>query len=214
MQPLFVFLLPNSSPTIPSLGKIFKISFLKNNSKALSILVTGSNPLFFFDLLFNLNLPFNFEKYKDIRIFDDQLETYVENINPDIVILAGYMRILSKSFCSLYSGKIINIHPSLLPKLKGLNTYQRALSNNELYHGSSVHLVVNEIDSGSVIIQFRTKIKSSDTVSSLRRRVMEGEYIIYPMVISYLANENLKIINEGPYLFGKKLINPIVIDDF
>ena len=181
-------------------------SVISDNPKALGLKIAKK---------FNIDThAFNFEKYKDIRIFDDQLEVYVENINPDIVILAGYMRILSKSFCSLYSGKIINIHPSLLPKLKGLNTYQRALSNNELYHGSSVHLVVNEIDSGSVIIQFRTKIKSSDTVSSLRRRIMEGEYIIYPMVISYLANENLKIINEEPYLFGKKLINPIVIDDF
>ena len=157
---------------------------------------------------------FNFKEYKNKNIFDDQLEAYIKNINPDIVILAGYMRILSKSFCSLYSGKIINIHPSLLPKLKGLNTYQRALSNNELYHGSSVHLVVNEIDSGSVIVQFRTKIKSNDTVSSLRKRVMEGEYTIYPMVINHLANENLKIINETPYLFGKKLIDPIVINDF
>ena len=181
-------------------------SVISDNPKALGLKIAKK---------FNIDThAFNFEKYKDIRIFDDQLETYVENINPDIVILAGYMRILSKSFCRLHSGKIINIHPSLLPKLKGLNTYQRALSNNELYHGSSVHLVVNEIDSGSVIVQFRTKIKSSDTVSSLRKRVMEGEYIIYPMVINHLANENLKIINETPYLFGKKLIDPIVINDF
>ena len=111
-------------------------------------------------------------------------------------------------------GKIINIHPSLLPKFKGLNTYQRALSKNEIYHGSSVHLVVNEIDSGAIIIQFRTKIKPNDTVLSLTKRVKKGEHMIFPMAISYLANKDLKIIDQEPFLFGKKLINPIIIEDF
>ena len=164
---------------------------------------------------YNINTHvIDFQKYKNKKDFDDQLEIYINNINPDIVFLSGYMRILSTNFCSCYLGRIINIHPSLLPKFKGLNTYQRALSKNETYHGSSVHLVVNEIDSGAIIIQFRTKIKPNDTVLSLTKRVKKGEHMIFPMAISYLANKDLKIIDQEPFLFGKKLINPIIIEDF
>ena len=100
-----------------------------------------------------------------------------------LICLAGFMKILPKNFIKKFKGKIINIHPSLLPKYKGLNTHKRALKNNENYSGCTVHYVTSKLDSGKIILQKKVKIKKNDTVYSLQKKILKEEYKIYPKAI-------------------------------
>ena len=105
-----------------------------------------------------------------------------------LICLAGFMKVLSKNFIKKFRGKIINIHPSLLPKYKGLNTHKRALKNNENYSGCTVHYVTSKLDSGKIILQKRVTIKKNDTVYSLQKKILKEEYKIYPKAISKILN--------------------------
>ena len=105
-----------------------------------------------------------------------------------LICLAGFMKVLSKNFIKKFRGKIINIHPSLLPKYKGLNTHKRTLKNNENYSGCTVHYVTSKLDSGKIILQKKVRIKKNDTVYSLQKKILKEEYKIYPKAISKILN--------------------------
>ena len=109
---------------------------------------------------------------------------------PDLIVLAGYLRILSSLFVRQYAGKIINIHPSLLPAYKGLNTHQRVLDAKERYHGASVHYVTEALDEGELILQSRIKVSLNDNVRSLAQRIHHEEHLIYPRAIAWLASKD------------------------
>jgi phosphoribosylglycinamide formyltransferase-1 len=106
----------------------------------------------------------------------------------ELICLAGFMKILSKSFIQRFNGKILNIHPSLLPKYKGLNTHARALKNNDKYSGCTVHLVSSKLDSGKIILQKKVKIYKNDDVKTLSKRVLKQEHKLYPAAIKKLFN--------------------------
>ena len=106
----------------------------------------------------------------------------------ELICLAGFMKILSKSFIQRFNGKILNIHPSLLPKYKGLNTHARALKNNDKYSGCTVHLVNSELDSGKIILQKKVKIYKNDNIKTLSKRVLKQEHKLYPAAIKRLFN--------------------------
>ena len=110
----------------------------------------------------------------------------MKNKNIKIICLAGFMKILSKKFIKNFKGKILNIHPSLLPKYKGLNTHQRAISNNEKYSGCTVHFVNSRLDSGKVLLQKKVKISNSDTPKSLAKKILLQEHKLYPKAIKKL----------------------------
>jgi len=117
-------------------------------------------------------------KNSEIRILNDLNK---ENIN--IICLAGFMKILTTNFIKKFKGKIINIHPSLLPKYKGLNTHQRALNNKEKYSGCTVHYVNSKLDSGKIILQKKVKILKSDTSEKLSKRILKQEHLLYPKAL-------------------------------
>ena len=125
------------------------------------------------------------------RQFDKQLSTELDRLQPDLIVLAGFMRILSANFVNRYPNRIMNIHPSLLPNYKGLNTHQRVLQAREHRHGATVHFVSPELDSGSIIVQKGFDVLPTDTVEQLERRVHECEYEIYPSAIQMFANGEL-----------------------
>ena len=114
---------------------------------------------------------------------ENKILNYINKKNIKFICLAGFMKILSKNFIRKFEGKIVNIHPSLLPKYKGLNTHKRALKNKEKFSGCTVHYVTNKLDSGKVILQKKVKIKKNDTVNSLRKKVLKKEHQIYPSAI-------------------------------
>ena len=122
-------------------------------------------------------------KNSEIRILNDLNK---ENIN--IICLAGFMRILTANFIKKFKGKIINIHPSLLPKYKGLNTHQRALDNKEKYSGCTVHFVNSRLDAGKIILQKKVKILKSDTSEKLSKRILKQEHLLYPKALEKLIS--------------------------
>ena len=109
-----------------------------------------------------------------------------KNIN--IICLAGFMKILSKEFIKRFHGKIINIHPSLLPKYKGLDTHNRAINNNDKYSGCTVHYVTPKLDSGKIILQKKVKIFKNDNAKSLQKRILKQEHKIYPKALKMILN--------------------------
>lgn len=115
--------------------------------------------------------------------FDQALIQHINTINPKLVVLAGFMRILSASFIDAFAGKILNIHPALLPKYKGLNTHQRAIDAGEKFAGATVHFVTNELDSGAIILQQSVSIQSNDTAESVAKKVLVQEHLLYPKAI-------------------------------
>ena len=141
----------------------------------------------------------NNHNYSERISFDKALLDKVIKYNPDYLILAGFMRILSPEFIKKFNKPIFNIHPSLLPKYKGLNTHQRVLDKNEKIHGCSVHLVTEELDAGPIIIQGEVPVKNDDDVKKLAARVLKVEHMIYKKALNlFITNQitydNLRVI--------------------
>jgi phosphoribosylglycinamide formyltransferase 1 len=133
-------------------------------------------------------------KYRDD--FDNKLITLIDELDVSLIVLAGFMRILSSDFINHFFGKILNIHPSLLPKFPGLNTYKKAIDAKEKYHGASVHFVTEELDGGPIISQEIIEIDSTDTEHSLAQKTLEKEHILYPRVIHWYTRNRLKLLNK------------------
>ena len=122
--------------------------------------------------------------FKNKNIAEKKLLNLLSKKKIRFICLAGFMKILSKKFIKKFSGKIVNIHPSLLPKYKGLNTHQKALKNNDKYSGCTVHYVTDKVDSGKIILQKKVKIKRKDSLNTLTRKVLLEEHKLYPRAIS------------------------------
>ena len=144
--------------------------------------------------------------------FDLELKNLIEQQQADLVVLAGFMRILSDDFVNHYHGKLINIHPSLLPKYKGMHTHQRVMDDGEPLHGSSVHFVNTELDGGPVVLQARVPVLPSDDVNTLELRIKSKEHLIYPTAISWLAEGRVELKNDEVYMDQNKMSGPVVID--
>ncbi len=137
--------------------------------------------------------------------YDQQLQQQIDKYKPDLIVLAGFMRILSDGFVNHYHGKLINIHPSLLPKYQGLNTHQRVLAAKDTHHGASVHFVIPELDAGPLILQTEVPIHADDTVETLAQRVHQQEHIIYPLVIKWFAEGRIRMLENKTFKDGKEL---------
>ena len=161
------------------------IQFSKKKNSPISIeLIISDNPkakgLKFGKNFKILNKVIN---YKNKIIAEKKIISEITNKKIKLICLAGFMRILSKNFIKRFKGKILNIHPSLLPKYKGLNTHQRAISNNEKYSGCTVHVVNSRLDAGKIILQKKVKISKFDTAKSLAKKVLIQEHKLYPKAI-------------------------------
>ena len=128
--------------------------------------------------------------------FDQALMSVIDEHQPDIVILAGFMRILTDEFINKYQGRMLNIHPSLLPKYPGLDTHQKAIDANDTLHGASVHFVTKTLDGGPVIAQKEIKINPKESAETLAAKVLKQEHVLYPEVIHWYTQGRLKLLNE------------------
>ena len=137
--------------------------------------------------------------------FDEALANVVAEDQPDAVVLAGFMRILTPIFINRFAGKLLNIHPSLLPKYPGLNTHKRAIENGDSEGGATVHYVTNELDGGPPILQARVPIRQNDTDVTLAARILEYEHKIFPEAVNWHLEGRLYQHAEGAVLDGKKL---------
>lgn len=137
--------------------------------------------------------------------FDAALIEIIDTFNPQLVVLAGFMRILSADFVRHYQGRLLNIHPSLLPKYKGLHTHQRALEAADSEHGCSVHFVTEELDGGPLVVQAVIPVESDDSPHSLAQRVHTQEHQIYPLAVRWFAEGRLSLDEQGALLDGQLL---------
>lgn len=146
--------------------------------------------------------------FKTRRDFDIALQTGIEQYQPELVILAGFMRILSPELVAHYQGRILNIHPALLPAFKGLHTHRRALESGIEEHGASVHFVTEDLDAGPVIIQARVPVLPDDNEDTLAARVLQQEHRIYPQAIHWFAEGRLQLQDQVALLDGQPLTFP------
>jgi phosphoribosylglycinamide formyltransferase-1 len=144
-------------------------------------------------------------QFADRAAFDRELIQEIDAYAPDLVVLAGYMRILSPEFVARYSGRLINIHPSLLPKYPGLHTHRQVLENGDEEHGTSVHFVTDELDGGPVILQAKIPVFEGDDEDDITARVQHQEHAIYPLVVSWYLEGRLEMRDNSAWLDGREL---------
>lgn len=143
------------------------------------------------------NLAISHKNFESRESYDQALIAEIDKLAPDVIVLAGFMRILTREFVQHYQGKLLNIHPSLLPKYQGLNTHQRAIDAGDDEHGVSVHFVTEELDGGPVILQAKVPVFDGDTSDDLAERVHEQEHRIYPLVVKWLCQKRLTMNNNA-----------------
>ncbi|TVQ71708.1 MAG: phosphoribosylglycinamide formyltransferase [Chromatiaceae bacterium] len=154
----------------------------------------------------------NHRDYGDREAFDAALMTGIDAHTPDLVVLAGFMRVLTAQFVGHYAGRLVNIHPSLLPAYRGLHTHERALKDGVESHGCSVHFVNTELDGGPVIIQARVPVLGDDTPDTLAARVQQQEHRVYPQVVRWFCQGRLSLANGQVRLDEKTLHTPLQVE--
>ena len=168
-----------------------------NNSKAGGI-----------EICQNFNLDVCVCSDEDIN---SELSKFLNQHDPDLIVLAGYMKIIPPEIVNQYSGKIVNIHPSLLPKYPGLNTYTKVLANHDVYNGATVHFVTCDLDQGPIIIQGKYTVPNGSDESSLQTLTHNAEHMIYPIAVKWFADNVIKM-KEGKLYFNNRMIeSPIVL---
>lgn len=143
--------------------------------------------------------------FADRKAFDHALMEKIDSFAPDLIVLAGFMRILTPEFTQHYVGRMLNIHPSLLPKYQGLHTHQRALDAGEKHHGVTVHFVTAELDGGPAVLQASVPILIGDDATTLAKRVQRQEHVIYPLAVKWFATGELHMVNGKSFLKGEIL---------
>lgn len=143
--------------------------------------------------------------FADREAFDAALAQAIDQYQPDLVVLAGYMRILSNAFVQRYAGRMLNIHPSLLPKYPGLHTHRQAIDNGDAEHGTSVHFVTEQLDGGPVILQAKVPIFPGDEEDEVIERVQTQEHTLYPLVVSWFIEGRLAMRDNAAWLDGERL---------
>lgn len=151
--------------------------------------------------------------FPDREGFDRALMQHIDAHEPDLLVLAGFMRILGTPFVEHYEGRMLNIHPSLLPAYRGLHTHARALADGVSEHGVSVHFVTSELDGGPVILQARVPVAQGDSSETLAARVLEKEHIVYPMVVKWFCEDRLALCDGTVELDGRPLDRPLQLAD-
>ena len=171
-----------------NLKSLFYFSKEKNSGVQICIVISNKKNAKGLNFAKKHNIKFQIYTFKNR--FKDELKVLqiLKKKNIKIICLAGFMKILSKEFIKRFKGKIINIHPSLLPKYKGLDTHNRAINNNEKYSGCSVHYVTSKLDSGKIILQKKVKILKKDNAKSLQKRILKQEHKIYPKALKMILN--------------------------
>jgi phosphoribosylglycinamide formyltransferase-1 len=152
--------------------------------------------------------------YASREAFDTELAAVIAGYAPALVVLAGFMRILTPGFVQQFRGRLFNIHPSLLPKFPGLHTHQRAIDAGETMHGATVHFVTDELDGGPAVAQVRVPVLPGDDAETLAARVLVQEHRLYPSVVHWFAEGRLRLDDNGlPALDGQVLRAPVLLDD-
>jgi len=148
-------------------------------------------------------------QFADRAGFEAEVSNVIQEWKAELILLAGFMRVLTPAFVNRYSGQMINIHPSLLPAYRGLNTHARVLATGDRMHGCSIHFVTSDLDAGAVIAQAITNVLPTDDLPTLTQKVRKLEHHIYPLVVSWIAVGRIALLGNKVYLDGQELTNPV-----
>ena len=176
------------SGTGSNLENLIKFSKRKNSPISIDLIISNTHNAKGLKYSRKYNIQKETISLKNNKLAEKKIVNFLLVQNIKFICLAGFMKILSKKFIKKFKGKIINIHPSLLPKYKGLNTHKKAIENNDKFAGCSVHFVTAKLDSGKIIMQKKVKIKKSDTIASLAKKVLKKEHLLYPVAIKKICN--------------------------
>jgi phosphoribosylglycinamide formyltransferase-1 len=149
--------------------------------------------------------------FSDRGSFDRELMARIEVYDPALIAMAGFMRVLTRDFIGRYEGRMLNIHPSLLPQFRGLDTHRRALAAGVRHHGCSVHFVTTEVDAGPVVIQAKVEVNADDDPERLAARVLLREHVIYPLAVRWFCEGRLGLLGGAVYMDGAPLKEPIML---
>ncbi|MFV1997243.1 MAG: phosphoribosylglycinamide formyltransferase [Acidiferrobacterales bacterium] len=152
-------------------------------------------------------------KFENRDSFDAALIELIDEYQPELVVLAGFMRILGETFVSHYAGRLMNIHPALLPAFPGFNTHERVLDAGVTRHGATVHFVTHDVDAGPIIVQAAVEVRNGDSESELAARVLEQEHRIYPLAVGWFAEGRLNIVKGNVLLDGARRPEQGLISD-
>ena len=171
-----------------NLENLIKFSKKKNSPISVNLIISNTSYAKGLKYSRKYNIQKKIINFKNKKLAEKKVFKFLLKKNIKLICLAGFMKILSKNFIKKFKGKIINIHPSLLPKYKGLNTHKKAIKNNDKFAGCSVHYVTAKVDSGKIIMQKKVKIKKRDTIASLTKKVLKKEHLLYPAAIKKIFN--------------------------
>ena len=171
-----------------NLENLIKFSKKKNSPISVNLIISNTSYAKGLKYSRKYNIQKKIINFKNKKLAEKKVFKFLLKKNIKLICLAGFMKILSKNFIKKFKGKIINIHPSLLPKYKGLNTHKKAIENNDIFAGCSVHFVTAKIDSGKIIMQKKVRIKKNDTIYSLSKKVLKKEHLLYPAAIKKIYN--------------------------
>ena len=176
------------SGTGSNLKSLIKFSKIKKSPISIDLIISNNNKAKGLSFAYQFKIQRKIFNFNSINVTEKKLLRLLEKEKIKLICLAGFMKILSKNFIKKFDGKIINIHPSLLPKYKGLNTHSRALNNKDKFAGCTVHYVGEKLDSGKIIIQKKVKISARDNPTLLKKKVLKQEHKLYPAAIMRIFN--------------------------
>ena len=176
------------SGTGSNLKNLIKFSKKKKSPISIDLIISNTQNAKGLKYSRKYNIQKKVISFKNNKLTEKKIFNFLQVKNIKFICLAGFMKILSKNFIKKFKGKIINIHPSLLPKYKGLNTNKKAMKNKDKFAGCSVHFVTAKIDSGKIIMQKKVKIKKGDTIASLTKKILKKEHLLYPAAIKKIYN--------------------------
>ena len=176
------------SGTGSNLKNLIKFSKIRNTPISINLVISNTNKAKGLKYADQFNIKKKIFNFKNIKNTEKKILILLKKEKINFICLAGFMKILSKNFIKKFDGKIINIHPSLLPKYKGLNTHQRAITNKDKFTGCTVHYVTAKLDSGKIILQKKIKISLRDNLTSLSKKVLKLEHKLYPEAINKILN--------------------------
>ena len=171
-----------------NLKNLIKFSIKKNSPISRDVIISNTRYAKGLKYSIKYNIQKKIINFKNKKLAEKKILKFLLTKKINLICLAGFMKILSKNFIKKFKGKIINIHPSLLPKYKGLNTHKKAIENNDKFAGCSVHFVTAKLDSGRIILQKKIKIQKRDTIYSLAKKVLKKEHLLYPAAIKKIYN--------------------------
>ncbi len=177
------------SGTGTNLKNLIKFSLSPGSPIKVALVVSNNSNALGLNYIKKYKIKKKIYKFRNISKEENIILNELKRKNIELICLAGFMKILSKNFIKMFNGKILNIHPSLLPKYKGLNTHERVINNNEKFSGCTVHIVNSKLDSGKTILQKKVKISKNDTPRSLAKKILKQEHLLYPKaIVKFLTN--------------------------